>query len=210
MALFTFGLGADSPSRAKTGSDLVELIKLDPSIKLDLRYATERNFLGRAVYSEARAFLRRPAAEALVSAHKWLKPRGYGLIVYDAYRPWSVTRLFWELTPPEKRSFVANPATGSAHNRGGAVDVGLYDLQTGQELSMPSPYDELTERSAIDYPGGTAEQRARRNLLRKAMEREGFFVFRGEWWHYTFKDYRKYEILDIPFSAFDTAPAKDR
>ncbi len=183
-------------------SDLVELVRLDPTIKLDIRYATVNNFAGRAVYSEARAFLQRPAAEALVAAHRWLKEQGYGLLVYDGYRPWSVTKLFWDITPPEKRAFVADPSVGSKHNRGCAVDVGLYDLQTGREVEMPSAYDDMTERAFVTYSGGTAEQRKRRDLLRKAMEREGyFFVYPEEWWHYDFKDFREFSIQDIPFSA---------
>lgn len=181
-------------------SDLVELVKLDPTIKLDIRYATPNNFVGRPVYPEARAFLQRPAAEALVAAHRWLKEQGYGLLVYDAYRPWSVTKLFWDITPPGKRIFVADPATGSVHNRGCAVDLTLYDLKTGKEVEMPSAYDEMSERAFVTYTGGTAEQRARRDLLRKAMEREGcFFVYPEEWWHYNYKDYREYGIQDIPF-----------
>ena len=183
-------------------SDLVELVTLDPTIKLDIRYATPNNFVGKAVYSEARAFLQRPAAEALVSAHRWLKEQGYGLVIYDAYRPWSVTKLFWDMTPPDKRIFVADPSTGSMHNRGCAADVGLFDLQTGRIVEMPGAYDEMSERSFVTYTAATAEQRARRDLLRKAMERDGyFFVLPEEWWHYDFKDYRDYAIEDIPFSA---------
>jgi zinc D-Ala-D-Ala dipeptidase len=182
-------------------NDLVELVKLDSTLKLDIRYATSNNFTGKAVFPEARAFLQRPAAEALLSAHRWLKRQGYGLVIYDAYRPLSVTKLFWEITPPEKRMFVANPSNGSMHNRGCAVDVGLYELQTGRAVQMPSDFDETSERSSITYKGGTVEQRERRDLLRKAMEREGCFsVYRREWWHYSFKDSREYAVLDIPFS----------
>lgn len=182
--------------------ELVELVALDPTIRLDVRYATSDNFSGRAVYPQARAFLQRPAAEALVAAHRWLRERGYGIVVFDGYRPWSVTRLFWEITPAEKRIFVADPASGSRHNRGCAVDVGLYELASGRIVEMPSGYDEMTERSFVTYAGGTAEQRARRDLLRTAMEREGkFFVLPEEWWHYDYKDYREYGIADVPFAA---------
>jgi len=183
-------------------SELVELVKLDSTIKLDIRYATDNNFLGKSVYPEPRAFLQRPAAEALLLAHRWLKKQGYGLVVYDAYRPWSVTKLFWDSTPPDERAFVANPSTGSVHNRGCAVDVGLYKMSTGRVVEMPSGFDEFSERSFVTYTGGSVEQRTHRDLLRKAMEREGnFFVYSKEWWHYDFKDYREYPILDIPFSA---------
>lgn len=199
---------AQPPARSPAGggryrpSELVELVKLDPTIKLDIRYATANNFTGRAVYPEARAFLQRPAAEALLSAHRWLKPQGYGLLIYDAYRPWRITKVFWDITPPDKRIFVADPAVGSVHNRGCAVDVGLFDIHTGREVQMPGAYDEMTERSFVTYKGGTAEQRARRDLLRKAMQREGyFFVYPEEWWHYDYKDFREYSIQDMPFSA---------
>src|SRR6059036_3586595 len=107
--------------------DLAELVKLDKTIKLDIRYATARNFVGRPVYTEARAFLQRPAALALVRAHHALHEKGYGLLVFDGYRPWSVTKLFWDVTPRSKRAFVANPKEGSKHNRGCAVDLSLYD-----------------------------------------------------------------------------------
>ena len=150
--------------------DLVELVKLDPTIKLDVRYATTNNFLGTPLYTEARAFLQRPAAEALVRAHHELKAEGYGLIIHDGYRPWYVTEIFWEATPDDKKIFVANPKEGSRHNRGCAVDLSLYDLQTGKEVEMPSGYDEMTKRAFADYPGGTPDERARRALLRQAME----------------------------------------
>ena len=180
--------------------DLVELVKLDPTIKLDIRYATSNNFLGRPVYKEARAFLQRPAAQALVRVNKSLRERGYGLIIHDGYRPWSVTKIFWDATPPDKKQFVADPSQGSRHNRGCAVDLSLYDLKTGREVVMPSEYDEMTERSHIDYKGGSDSSRQLRDLLRAAMEAEGFAVYEPEWWHYDYKDWQKYPILNISFS----------
>jgi D-alanyl-D-alanine dipeptidase len=188
-------------------SELVEIVRLDPSIKLDIRYATANNFVGRPVYDEPRAFLQRPAAEALVKAHRWLKAHGYGIVVFDGYRPWRVTKLFWELTPPDKRNYVANPSKGSLHNRGCAVDVSMYDLSTGELVTMPSDYDEMSERAHPDYPGGTKKQRRLRDLLRKAMELHGFKVHRYEWWHFDHKDWPHYRLLDIPFS--EIAPAQE-
>jgi D-alanyl-D-alanine dipeptidase len=190
---------------AVRAADLVELAVADPTLKLDVRYATANNFLGRPVYSEARAFLQREAAGALLRAHRALREKGYGLLVFDAYRPWSVTKLFWDLTPPAKRAFVANPRTGSKHNRGTAVDLTLYALAGGREVEMPSPYDEFSERAHPGYAGGTAEARARRDLLRAAMEREGFTVEPNEWWHFNWKDWRSYPILDVPFAAIPPA-----
>jgi len=188
---------------AETGefrpSDLVELVRLDASIRLDIRYATENNFTGRKLYRQARAFLQRPAAEALVRAHRALKASGYGLLIYDGYRPWSVTELFWKVTPADKHKFVANPQRGSRHNRGCAVDVGLYDLRTGKEVPMPSAFDEMSERAAANYSGGTPAGRRTRALLREALEREGFTVNPDEWWHFDYRDWKLYRILDVPF-----------
>ena len=188
--------------------DLVELKKLDRSIRLDVRYATSNNFAGRAVYSEARAFLQRPAAVALVRAARVLKARGYGLVVFDGYRPWSVTKLFWDITPADKKQFVADPAKGSRHNRGCAVDLTLYDLKTGRQVSMPGEYDEMSERSHINYAGGEPEQRRLRDLLRAAMEAEGFAPYAPEWWHYDYKDWRQYPILNVGFGEIGKSGRK--
>jgi zinc D-Ala-D-Ala dipeptidase len=179
--------------------DLVELVTLDPTIKLDIRYATTNNFLGTPVYTQALAFLQRPAAEALLRAHRELKAHGYGLIIHDGYRPWYVTKIFWDAVPTDKRIFVADPAEGSKHNRGCAVDLSLYDLKTGQEVEMPSGYDEMTERAYADYAGGTDQERALRALLRQAMEKQGFEVIPKEWWHFDYKDWKQYPILNVKF-----------
>jgi D-alanyl-D-alanine dipeptidase len=189
--------------------DLVELATLDATIKLDIRYATAKNLAGRAVYSEARAFLQRPAAEALVRAHHALKTAGLGVLVFDGYRPWSVTKLFWDVTPPDKHEFVADPAKGSKHNRGCAVDLSLYDLRSGAEVEMPSAYDEMSPRAYPDYTGGPAAARGRRDRLRGAMEHEGFTVEPNEWWHFNYKDWAQYPILDIPFSAVHSRADRD-
>ncbi len=185
--------------------DLVELVRLDPTIRLDIRYATADNLVHRPVYRQARAFLQRPAAEALARAGRVLSEKGYGLLVFDGYRPWSVTKIFWESVRPEERAFVADPKKGSKHNRGCAVDLSLYSLATGREVEMPSAYDETSLRASPDYTGGTQEQRARRDLLRSAMEKEGFTVEPNEWWHFNYKDWREYPILNIPFESISGA-----
>jgi D-alanyl-D-alanine dipeptidase len=179
--------------------DLVELTTLDPTIKLDIRYATTNDFLGTPLYTQARAFLQRPAAEALLRAHRELEAKGYGLIIHDGYRPWYVTKIFWDATPNDKKIFVANPAEGSRHNRGCAVDLSLYDLKTGKEVKMPSGYDEMTDRAYANYAGGTPEERARRALLKQAMEKQGFTVNPTEWWHFDYKDWKQYPILNVKF-----------
>jgi D-alanyl-D-alanine dipeptidase len=177
--------------------DLVELASLDPTIKLDIRYATTNNFMRTKFYTQARALMQRPAAEAVVRAHRKLKAMGYGLLIHDSYRPWFVTKMFWGGTPPDKRIFVANPSQGSRHNRGCAVDLTLYDLKTGEPAEMVGLYDEMSERSYPDYPGGTALARWHRDLLRHAMEAEGFTVYEFEWWHFDYKDWSKYPILNV-------------
>jgi len=179
--------------------DLVDLAKLDPKIKLDIRYATRDNFLSTPVYSSARAFLQRPAAEAMLRAHRELAKDGYGLMIFDAYRPWYVTKIFWDATPPDKHQFVADPSQGSRHNRGCAVDLTLYELKTGREVEMTGVYDEMSERSYPNYTGGTADQRAHRDLLRRAMESQGFTVYESEWWHFDYREWRRYRIGNVPF-----------
>ena len=180
--------------------ELVEIAKLDPTIKLDIRYAGTNNFMGTPFYDEARAFLQRPAAKALVRVNRKLKPLGYGLVIHDGYRPWYVTKMFWDASPVEDRKlYVADPATGSRHNRGCAVDLSLYDLKTGEEVQMTSGYDEMTERANPDYKGGTAEERRLRDLLRREMESEGFQIYPSEWWHFDYKDYAKYRIENLTF-----------
>jgi D-alanyl-D-alanine dipeptidase len=179
--------------------DLVELTRLDSTIHLDIRYATTNNFVGERFYSQARAFLQRPAAEALVRVHRSLRQMGYGLLIYDAYRPWYVTKMFWDATPVEQKEFVADPSKGSRHNRGCAVDLSLYDLKTGQAVAMTSGYDEFSHRAYPEYPAGTSLQRWHRALLRRAMEAEGFKVYEWEWWHFDHKDWRRYPIGTTTF-----------
>jgi len=188
--------------------DLVELAALDPTIKLDIRYAGTDNFLSTPVYREARAFMQRPAAEALVRAHKALARDGYGLLVHDAYRPWYVTKVFWEATPAEGKIFVADPSQGSRHNRGCAVDLTLYELASGRPVEMVSVYDEQSPRAFPDYPGGTGLQRWQRTLLRRAMEDAGFTVYEWEWWHFDYKDWRSYPILNLPFDRLSARSAE--
>ena len=175
-------------------SDLVEVAKLDRTVKLDVRYAGTNNFLGSVFYSQAKAFMQRPAAEAVVRANEKLKKLGYGLLIHDAYRPWYVTKVFGDATPDDKKIFVADPSQGSRHNRGMAVDISLYDLNSGKPIEMVGTYDETSDRSYPDYPGGTSLQRWHRKLLRDTMESVGFTVYEAEWWHFDYKDWTRYRI----------------
>ncbi len=192
---------ADSPKEGGEfrEADLVELVKMDPTIKLEIRYATTNNFLGSVFYAQARAFMQHPAAEAVVRANHVLKKAGYGLLIHDGYRPWYVTKTFWDATPLEKKWLVADPSSGSRHNRGCAIDLTLYDLKTGRAIEMPSTYDESTPRAYAFYPGGTELQHWHRALLRRAMEAEGFTVNPTEWWHFDYKDWKSYRIGNLAF-----------
>ena len=184
----------------RTPSDLVELTAIDPTIRLDIRYATSNNFMGFPLYERAAAYLQRPAAEAVARANGALKAYGYGLLIHDGYRPWFVTRMFWDSTPEDAHVFVADPAKGSRHNRGCAVDLTLYDLKTGQAVEMTGRYDEMSPRSFADYRGGTSRQRWHRDLLRREMEAQGFSVYPEEWWHFDYSRWADYGIGTASFS----------
>lgn len=183
--------------------DLVDLSLLDPGLQFDIRYAGSNNFMGTPFYRQAKAYLQRPVAEALIAAHKELQREGFGLIILDAYRPWYVTWMFWEAIPENLRQFVADPASGSRHNRGAAVDLTLYHLQSGRPADMGSGYDEFTERSFPDYRGVTAQERENRNRLRRAMENQGFAIYPYEWWHFDHRTWSEYPILNLAFEALE-------
>jgi zinc D-Ala-D-Ala dipeptidase len=179
---------------------LVELTTLDASIRLDIRYATANNFTGRQLYTQPRAFLVKPAAEALLRAHRAAQAQGFGLTIFDAYRPWRVTKALWDATPPgPKRNYVANPKRGSKHNRGCAVDLTLHDLAAAKQVAMPSGYDEFTLRAHRDFTGAPAQALANRDLLEALMEAQGFRGASNEWWHFDFSGWQDYPLLDVPF-----------
>jgi len=189
----------------KRPSDLVDLTGI-PGLKFDIRYAGTNNFMGIRLYEKPGAYLQRPAAEALARVQKAIAAKGYGLMIHDGYRPWFVTWMFWEAVPPEHHNFVANPANGSRHNRGCAVDLTLYELKTGKVVEMPGRYDEISGRSKPDYVGGASRQRWHRDLLRREMEKEGFTVYPDEWWHFDYQAWREYPIGNATFTEL----AKER
>ena len=190
-------------SGPKREPELVDLASVDPTLRFDIRYAGTNNFMGTPFYRQAKAWLQRPAADALLLAHRQLQQEGFGLTIFDAYRPWYVTWMFWEGTPESLRQFVADPAAGSRHNRGAAVDLTLYRLESGEPVSMGSGYDEFTERSYPDYPGITPEEREHRNLLISTMEEHGFTVYPFEWWHFDYRDWSEYPILNLTFEELE-------
>lgn len=181
--------------------DLVEVNQLDPTIRLDIRYATPDNFTGRQLYDQARAFLVQPAAKALVQAHRAVQRQGFGLTIYDAYRPWRVTKALWDATPPgPKRNYVANPKRGSKHNRGCAVDLTLHSATDGAEVSMPSGYDEFSLRAHRNFMDAPPDALRHRVMLQQVMEAAGFRGASNEWWHFDFNSWQEYPVLDVPFA----------
>ena len=189
--------------RMNDANTLIDLDAAVPAIRLEIHYATADNFMKRPLYPVARAFLRKPAALALEQVQSDLAARGLGLKVFDGYRPYRVTEAMWE--PYKNPDFVADPAKGSRHNRGAAVDLTLVDLGTGDELAMPTPYDAFTPRAAQSFADLPAEVIANRALLRKAMERRGFEPLASEWWHFDYSGWRNFELMDIPLEEIPAA-----
>lgn len=180
-----------------TNKLLLEIKKYIPDIKLDIRYAGTNNFARQAVYKQARAFARLPVVKALKNAQDELKKSGLGLKIFDAYRPYSITVKFFDIA--SDKNFVANPKDGSRHNRGCAIDLTLINLQTGKELSMPTPYDSFAAEASSDFMDLPTAVIKNRGILRSVMEKNGFKVLDNEWWHFDFKGWNNFELMDIPF-----------
>lgn len=179
-------------------AELVDIHAVNPNILLDIRYATENNFMKKQVYSVARCLLRGEVAEKLSQVQEDLEKQGLGLKVYDCYRPLSVQKLMWQVRAA--RPYVANPARGSKHNRGAAVDITLVD-RNGQELEMPTEFDNFTRRASRTYAGASAKAKKNRDLLGSAMKKRGFIPLSKEWWHFDAVGWQKYQILDVPLDA---------
>jgi D-alanyl-D-alanine dipeptidase len=177
---------------------LIDIKKAIPDITLDIRYATSNNFMKRVMYPQARAFARKPVVMQLKNIQKELRQQGYGLKIYDAYRPYAITVAFYKQA--SDKNFVANPAKGSKHNRGCAVDLTLINYKTKAEIPMPTPYDSFSAAAAADYKNLPENKRKNRDLLIKTMQAHGFKVLNNEWWHYDFKGWQSYELMDIPFN----------
>lgn len=177
--------------------ELVEIKKAIPSVVLEIRYATINNFMGQVMYKQARAFARKPVVEKLKLIQAELKKKGYGLKIYDGYRPYAVTVSFYEKATD--KNFVANPAKGSKHNRGCAVDLSIIDLKTGKDVPMPTPYDSFEEAAAPHYSNLPAHIIKNRDFLINTMQANGFKVIYNEWWHFDFIGWQDYDLMDIPF-----------
>jgi D-alanyl-D-alanine dipeptidase len=186
-----------SMSQLPNWARLVDIRTVNPNIRLDIRYATANNFLKRKLYSTAKCALRSSVAQKLALVQTDLEKIGLGLKVYDCYRPFSVTKQMWEFLPDP--NYVANPARGSRHNRGAAVDLTLV-TSTGKELEMPTPYDDFTKKAHADYQGGSAQSRKNRQVLKDAMKKQGFIGITTEWWHFDSEDWQKFAILNVSLS----------
>lgn len=184
---------------ADLAPDLVDLARFDPRLKLDLRYATAANFMGRVLYPVARALAQRPVAEALTRVQTRAEAAGYGLLIFDAYRPWHVTKMMWDETPPAQREFVANPAKGSRHNRGCSIDLSLH--RGGVEVVMPSPFDDFTPAAYRSNTSAPPEALAASKLLTEMMVAEGFKTIPHEWWHFDWAEWSRYPIMDVPLDV---------
>lgn len=186
-----------SDYKVHPNNELIEIKKAIPTIALDIKYATKDNFMQQVMYNEARAFARKPVVEQLKKIQAFLKPKGYGLKIFDAYRPYEITVAFWEKA--SDKNFVANPAKGSKHNRGCAVDLTLVDLKTGKDVPMPTPYDSFEEAAAPHYNKLSAQIIKNRDFLIATMHANGFKVINNEWWHFDFIGWQDYDLMDIPF-----------
>ena len=190
------GLAMPVDPAARARGDLVDLARFDSRLRFDIRYATPANFMGRVLYPVAKAVAQRPVAAALARVQTRAETAGYGLVIFDAYRPWRITRAMWDATPPERREFVADPATGSRHNRGCSIDLSLH--QGGVEVAMPSPYDDFTPAAYRSNSAAPAAAIAASRMLEAWMVAEGFVPLANEWWHYDWKDWRDFPIMDVP------------
>jgi D-alanyl-D-alanine dipeptidase len=182
----------------KDPGELIDIKDVLPNVRLEVRYATENNFTKTKLYPEGRCILRREVAEALALVQRDLKGDGFELVIYDCYRPLSVQKKMWALVPNE--DYVADPAKGSRHNRGAAVDVALFD-KYGKRVEMPTDYDEFSEKAHHSYIDLSANVLINRQKLRTMMERHNFAALPSEWWHYDFLGWQKYKVLDLPFDS---------
>jgi D-alanyl-D-alanine dipeptidase len=186
---------------ANPEKQLIDLEKFVPGLVMDIRYATANNFTKEKIYNMARAYARKPVAEALKAVQEELKPQGLGVKMFDAYRPYKATVKFYEVY--RDTTYVASPYRGSRHNRGCALDLTLIDLKTGEELKMPTEYDSFKKEAWPSTPVSDPVIRKNRALLIAVMERHGFRVNGSEWWHYDFKGWKNFEVLDIDFEMLE-------
>ena len=183
--------------KTNPNNELIDIKKEIPSVVLDIRYATKNNFMKQVMYKQARAFARKPVVMQLKKIQAFLKEKGYGLKIFDAYRPYAITIAFYEKA--SDKNFVASPAKGSKHNRGCAVDLTIIDLKTGKDVPMPTPYDSFAPEAAPHFENLPQAIIKNRDFLIATMQANGFKVIYNEWWHFDFNGWQDYDLMDIPF-----------
>ena len=193
--------GYQESVKSNPNKELINLEKFVPGLVLDIRYATTNNFTSEKIYNLARAYARKPVAEALRKIQADLKKQGLGIKIFDAYRPYKATVKFYEVY--HDTTYVASPYRGSRHNRGCALDLTIVDLKTGKELQMPTGFDSFEKAAWPTTPVADPQIRKNRTLLINAMEKHGFKVNGSEWWHYDFIGWKNYEVLDIDFEELE-------
>lgn len=186
---------------ADSSNLLVDLEDYIPGIILDIRYADTNNFTGTKIYTAPKAYLRKAAADSLLRIQNILATVGLGIKVFDAYRPYDATLYFYEVY--HDTTFVAAPWKGSIHNRGCAIDLTLIDLASGQELVMPTPFDEFSEKAGHNYPLDDTLATKNRALLLEIMTKHGFTMYEHEWWHYNLAGRDKYKLMNISFEELE-------
>jgi zinc D-Ala-D-Ala dipeptidase len=202
-----YGLKAQTYSEYKEAiktnpeKELVNLEKFVPGVVLDIRYATTNNFTNEKIYNLAKAYARRPIAQSLKKIQEELKPQGLGIKIFDGYRPYKATVKFYEVY--RDTTYVASPYRGSRHNRGCALDLTIIDLKTGKELAMPTEYDSFKKEAWPSTPVKDPAIRKNRELLISTMEKYGFKVNGSEWWHFDFKGWKNFEVMDIDFEELE-------
>lgn len=209
LVVFTKGEAYLASVKADSSKRMVNLNKYLKPLITDWKYATKNNFTKQVLYKEPAAYMRLEAAIALQHVQKELKLKGLGLKIFDAYRPYTITKKMWEIVPDER--YAANPAKGSGHNRGAAVDLTLIDLKTGKELSMPTPYDDFTEKAHHNYLHLDSTIIKNRQLLKDVMMKHGFVPLDTEWWHYYLPNAaERFEIMDIDFKVMKQLTGKHK
>ena len=181
----------------------VNLEHLPAPFQFDIRYSRADNFMGEAVYPYARAFLLEHVAHDLMKVHAELEAHGFGILIFDGYRPLSVTETFWNRSTDEMRNYLADPKSGSVHNRGCAVDLSLYHLDSKHPAPMPSDFDELNEKAHVTFLGGDPVALANRDLLKEKMLKNGFTGIKHEWWHFNHGSAADFPVLNLSFEEMD-------
>ncbi|GGH82903.1 D-alanyl-D-alanine dipeptidase [Filimonas zeae] len=201
LTVVTTWVAYEKTVQADSNNRMVPVQQYVTPLLSDIQYATNKNFTKTVLYTQPLLLVRLPVARALRKVQQQLAPYGLSILFYDAYRPYAVTKKMWEIVPDER--YAANPAKGSGHNRGIAVDITLADLKTGKPVAMPTPFDNFTEKAHHNYQQSDSAVLANRLLLKNTMEQNGFTALSTEWWHYQYKkSSTAFAILDLPFYLF--------